>query len=294
MSPKSSSLAIVSNSTFEAKKALNLKHYDISSALQTSLEFHQLIAIFSDKVQPVIRHSGYEYRNAAFDLEIKSGMTSRHSYTYALKFQDQHLGELKLMRAQRFLAAEIKQLETLLCCLIYPLRNATLFQEALRLAYTDPLTKVNNRAAFNDTINREIQLAKRTHRDLSVIFLDIDHFKNINDSHGHDCGDAALSSVAGWIKQTLRVTDIVFRYGGEEFVIILSDTHLEGATLIAERIRQEISSHRLAYGIKLLDLTASLGVSCLRSDDSVNSLIQRADNAMYAAKREGRNQVIAA
>ncbi len=291
MNSKSSNLAIVSNNTFEAKKAFNLQHYDISSALQTSLEFNQLISIFSNKIQAVIAHSAYEYHNQEFNLAIRNGIVTRHAYTYVLKFEDEHLGELKLMRGKRFLQSEIRLLETLLCCLIYPLRNATLFQRAQRLAFTDPLTKVNNRTAFNDTINREIQLAQRNGRPLSVVFLDIDHFKKLNDTYGHECGDAALSSIAEWIKKALRASDIVFRYGGEEFVVILSDTDVEGANIIAERIRQEIGSHTLAYGINALNVTASIGVSSLKSGDTAAALIQRADGAMYQAKNCGRNQV---
>lgn len=291
MNSKSLNLAVVSNNTFEAKKTLNLQHYDISSALQTSLEFNQLISIFSNKIQNVIAHSAYEYRNTEFGLDIKNGIVTRNSYTYALKFEDQDLGELKLMRSKRFLQSEIRLLETLLCCLIYPLRNATLFQRAQKMAFTDPLTKVNNRASFNDTINRELQLAIRNKRHLSLVFLDIDHFKNLNDTYGHDCGDVALNSVAGWIKQALRGSDIVFRYGGEEFVVILSDTDLEGANIIAERIRNEICSHTLAYGINALEITASIGVSSLTANDTAASLLQRADSAMYMAKNSGRNQV---
>ncbi len=294
MSNKSANLAIVINNTFETKTPLDLQHYDISSALQTTLEFNELVSIFSSKIQDVIPHSGFEYTNELFGLNIKNGIVTRHSCTYTLIIEEQALGALKLMRGQKFTANEIKQLETLLCCLIYPLRNATLFRQAVQMAYTDPLTKVNNRAAFNDTITREFNLAKRTGRALSLIFLDIDHFKQLNDTYGHDCGDAALASVASWIKHALRGTDIVFRYGGEEFVVVLGDTDLAGASIIAERIRSEINSHKLAYGLNVVDITASLGVSTLCDVDSVPRLIQRADQAMYAAKQQGRNKVVQA
>jgi diguanylate cyclase (GGDEF)-like protein len=294
MSTKSANLAIVINNTLESRTPLDLHHYDISSALQTTLEFNELVVIFCNKIQSVIPHSGFEYTNELFNLNIKNGIVTRHACTYTLKIEEQELGELKLMRGQKFAQHELKQLETLLCCLIYPLRNATLFRQAVQMAYTDPLTKVNNRAAFNDTINREFNLAKRTGRNLSMIFLDIDHFKRLNDDHGHECGYMALAAVAGWIKNALRGTDIVFRYGGEEFVIVLGDTDLSGATLIAERVRSEINSHALAYGMKVLNITASLGVSTVVEGDTVATFIQRADQAMYSAKRNGRNQVVQA
>lgn len=284
-------LAVVSNKSFEASTAVNLHHYDISSALQTTLEFNELIAIFSNKIHATIPHTSVEYLNDEFDLEFKRGAISRHSCSYVLKVEEQPLGELKLTRSQRFGKTELRMLESLLCCLIYPLRNATLFHQALKMAYTDPLTRANNRAAFNDMVLREIKRAERNQQDLSLIFIDIDHFKFINDHHGHACGDLALSSVANWIRESVRGSDGLFRYGGEEFVVLLPETGLDGAMVIAERIRADIEAHTLAYGMEVINITASLGIASLHGDDSVDDFIRRADNAMYQAKRKGRNRI---
>lgn len=292
MNEKSANLAIISNNTFEATKAVNLHNYDISSALQTTLEFNELIAIFSSKIANKIPHSAYIYINQEFGLEVKSGVFTRHSCNYALKVEQQQLGELKLMRNYRFSDADLESLETLLCCLIYPLKNATLFHQALKMAYTDPLTQTHNRASFNDSMKREMSLATRNNQNLSLIFFDIDHFKSINDIYGHDCGDIALALGAKWIKESLRDSDMVFRYGGEEFVILLSDTDAAGAELLAERIRNSIEHHTIAYGMETIRITASLGVSSLRADDTVESFVKRADEAMYTAKNNGRNQVV--
>jgi diguanylate cyclase (GGDEF)-like protein len=139
-----------------------------------------------------------------------------------------------------------------------------------------------------------MSLAARNGKKMSLIFFDIDHFKNINDTHGHECGDIALASSAKWIKESLRESDIVFRYGGEEFVILLSDTDANGAELLAERIRASIEHHTIAYGMEAIKITASLGVSTLREDDTAESIVKRADDAMYAAKNGGRNQVVLA
>ncbi|MGR9046911.1 MAG: GGDEF domain-containing protein, partial [Gammaproteobacteria bacterium] len=270
MVENSSNLAIVSNNTFEATKAVNLHHYDISSALQTTLDFGELVTIFSNQIQSLLPHSGFRYINHEFNLEIQNGIITRNACTYAMKVEDQQLGELKLMRSQKFSQAEIKLLETLLCCLIYPLKNATLFQQALNMAYTDPLTQTRNRTAFDDSVRREIRLAHRNNKDLGLIFLDIDRFKFINDQYGHKCGDIALASVARWIKENIRSSDIIFRYGGEEFVILLSETDQEGTRLLAERIRQSIESHTLMHDMRTLKITASLGVSSLRGDDTID------------------------
>ncbi|MEY3808390.1 MAG: hypothetical protein RI893_1366 [Pseudomonadota bacterium] len=294
MVKKSANLAVISNNTFEATKAVNLHNYDISSALQTTMEFSELIAIFSSKIANKVPHSAYVYTNAEFELEVKSGVFTRHACNYALKVEQQQLGELKLMNNRRFRDTNLQLLETLLCCLIYPLKNATLFHQALKMAYTDPLTQMHNRASFNDAIKREMSLAVRNNKKLSLIFFDIDCFKAINDTYGHDCGDITLANCAKLIKQNLRNSDMVFRYGGEEFVILLSDTDASGAALLAERIRSSVEHHTLAYDMETIKITASLGVSTLKSNDTVESFIKNADEAMYIAKNNGKNQVVLA
>ena len=291
MTKISPNLAVIGNNTFDATKVVNLNHYDIGIALQTTLEFNKLITIFSNKIESMIHHSAFVYTNAEFGLEIKSGVFTQHSCTYALKFEEQPLGELKLMRNQRFDNAEFELLETLLCCLIYPLKNATSYHQALKTAYTDPLTQTNNRASFNDAVKREMSLAVRHSRSLSIIVLDLDHFKAINDRHGHKCGDITLTAAAKWIKGSLRSSDVVFRIGGEEFAILLSDTDLAGAELLAERIRNTIEFHTLSYDRATIKITASLGASSLRADDTVDTFIKRAVEAMCKAKKNGRNQV---
>jgi diguanylate cyclase (GGDEF)-like protein len=294
MIKKSTNLAVISNKAFEATKVVNLNHYDISSALQTTLEFDRLIANFSNKIESMIPHSGYSYTNAEFALDLKNGVISRHSCSYALKLEGMALGELKLMRQTKFSNDELELLETLLCCLIYPLKNVTLYQRAIKMAYTDPLTQANNRASFEHLVQREISLSVRYGKNLSILFLDIDNFKLINDSHGHDCGDMTLATVAKWIKKSMRSSDILFRYGGEEFVMLLSETDLAGARIVAERIRRSIASCTLSYDMAALRVTASIGVSALRSDDTVDTLVKRADEAMYEAKHTGRNKVAVA
>lgn len=292
MTKISPNLEIIGNNTFEATKFVNLKNrYDIISALQTTLEFNKLIANFIQKIESMVPHNAYVYTNAEFGLEIKKGVFTKHSCSYALKIEKQQLGVLKLTRNHKFENTELELLETLLCCLIYPLKNATLYHQALKMAHTDPLTQTNNRAAFDDYIKREISLATRHSKSLAIIFLDIDHFKYINDHHGHECGDIALASTAKWIKECLRSSDAVFRFGGEEFVILLSETDLVGAEVVAERIRSSIETHTLSYNMQAINITASLGVTELRANDTAETLVKRADSAMYRAKISGRNQV---
>jgi diguanylate cyclase (GGDEF)-like protein len=293
MKGKTANLAIVSNNTLPAKKSNKLQHqHNIVNALQTTLEFDQLIAIFSEKIESLIPHSGCIYTNEEFNIEMELGNKAHHSCSYTITIEEKQLGNLKLMRRNRFTHEELQFLETLLSYLVYPLNNASLLKQAINQAHIDPLTKTSNRAAFDSTVSREISLALRNDNSLSAIFLDIDHFKSINDNFGHACGDMVLSVTAKLIKQCARDSDLIFRYGGEEFVLLLSNTDLPGARRLAERIRKKLEHHTLAYNMDAIKVTASLGISTLRTNDNMESLIQRADNAMYQAKEQGRNQVI--
>jgi diguanylate cyclase (GGDEF)-like protein len=167
-------------------------------------------------------------------------------------------------------------------------------QELSRLTKVDPLTQVSNRRHFDEIGKAEIARAQRTGRPLSVIMVDIDHFKAINDTHGHLVGDKCLKLVARCLSQHVgRATDVVARYGGEEFAIILPETDKPDAFTLADRIRTAIAELALIYDGKSIRVTASLGVSgrVPAQQDTINSLVGDADRALYRAKQNGRNQV---
>lgn len=157
-----------------------------------------------------------------------------------------------------------------------------------QLVNSDSLTGLLNRRAFDERLDLEIQRAQRYNRPLSLLFIDIDHFKQVNDRHGHVVGDEVLRVMASVLKKGLRATDAACRYGGEEFAVILVETDKIEALSIAERIRIAAQNTRLEQ----LDRSAtiSIGVSFLSSEDLAVDLIQRADDSMYVAKKNGRNQ----
>jgi diguanylate cyclase (GGDEF)-like protein len=165
---------------------------------------------------------------------------------------------------------------------------------------TDPLTQVYNRRYLERRLEEEIARSKRYALDLSILMIDIDHFKFVNDSYGHQAGDATLSTVGSLIKSTLRESDVAARYGGEEFLIICASTAIDGAGLVAERLRHLVESHQVEIaddsgGSKTIQISLSIGAAGLNdSVDSMNKLIQAADKALYRAKQEGRNRVVIA
>ena len=174
------------------------------------------------------------------------------------------------------------------------LENARLFEETKTLAITDGMTGLYNHRYFLERITEEFERTKRYKRSLSLIMIDVDHFKKYNDTHGHPKGDGILKGVAKILKDTVRKSDTAARYGGEEFVIILPETGGEEALLVAEKLRMEVETHDFPGGETqpLGRITISQGVaSCKEELKSFDELIKNADNALYRAKEEGRNRV---
>lgn len=163
--------------------------------------------------------------------------------------------------------------------------------ELARLEVVDPLTDVPNRRGFYQALAPWMSLARRPGQPTAMIILCLDQFKRVNDSYGHAAGDAALKSMVETCKKQLRDSDLMGRLGGAEFAIQLPRTSLEDAMLVAERIRRAIEAMPVKAERALIKLTASLGVTTIRSDDSTVSLFKRADEALQAAKLRGENQV---
>lgn len=270
------------------------KALEITQTLQTTLDPERLVELFSAEIGELIPHHGLRYRNDDLDLEVKRGRQARHSCTYKLNIGDEPLGRLSLRRNQKFTEAEIETLEQLLCSLLYPLRNALLYQDALQMAQKDPLTGACNRAALDDMLRRELSHAERHNSSCALIVLDIDHFKSVNDRYGHIIGDCALKAVAHTVQSCIRDGDLLFRYGGEEFVVLMREADLEGAHLLAERMRNNIQHTPCQCSGANIELTISAGISALRKNDSPLSLFARADGALYRAKQSGRNRVCVA
>jgi two-component system cell cycle response regulator len=175
-----------------------------------------------------------------------------------------------------------------------PMRMATLVEDARRLAATDGLTGLMNRRAFSEALSREISSATRHAHPLSVIVLDIDHFKTINDTRGHNGGDAVLRALGRLLGTETRRSDLTGRWGGEEFVMALTHTNAAGARVVGDRLCQRISQLEIRIADAPIPITASLGIATLNAGETLDDLIARADHAMYEAKNAGRNRVQAA
>jgi two-component system cell cycle response regulator len=173
-----------------------------------------------------------------------------------------------------------------------PLRIAELMEESQRMAAIDPLTGLTNRRAFLAEMVVELARSRRYDVRLSMVLLDVDHFKAVNDTHGHAAGDAVLKRLGHLLRHELRITDACARWGGEEFVVALKNTGLADAELAAQRLLECVRRMEVSTGGQILRITASLGVATFDGQGSVDALIDHADRAMYSAKVGGRDRVV--
>ena len=201
-----------------------------------------------------------------------------------------------LMKSTRDMRETNKALEERLTLSKSEISNLQQSLEAIRAeSMTDPLTGLGNRKYFDRSIEMAVQNALANGEPLSLLMFDIDHFKSFNDSYGHLTGDQVLRLVGMSLKQTIKGQDITARYGGEEFAVVLPNTALRQALTVADHIRRAVMAKELkkkSTGEILGRVTISVGVSMLKPDDDTDSLIERADACLYAAKRNGRNRVI--
>ncbi|MEK7331466.1 MAG: GGDEF domain-containing protein [Candidatus Eisenbacteria bacterium] len=210
-----------------------------------------------------------------------------------LRLRDQSPGYLAVFRcrgAARFDVEDVRLLTLLAAWAVAALENLRLAQNVEKLAVTDDLTQVYNYRFLKSALRREIKRAGRYHQDLALLMIDVDNLKTYNDRHGHLRGSFLLREMAGLFATHVRSWDLVAKYGGDEFTVILPQTDLAGALTAAERLRGAVEEHRFPLA-RPGEITVSIGVSAFPADGQTTSaLIETADRALYLAKQRGRNQ----
>ncbi len=245
---------------------------------------------------------GYQEMGMQEELEVASwgtGISAHCILIVPLRTQGQSIGTLSALRFQKdhpYTEDDLVFFQDVAGRAALAIENALLHAEVQRLAITDALTEIYNRRGLLELGRREIERARRFSRPLSAIMVDLDRFKEVNDSYGHIAGDAVLRTIAERLSSSVREVDILGRYGGDEFILLLPETDPFMACAVAERIRQRVAIpiplSRFSGGEAALHLTASLGVANLMADTKdLEALIERSDAASYLAKRNGRNNV---
>ncbi|MCM0612229.1 GGDEF domain-containing protein [Marinobacter sediminum] len=281
--------------------ALRQAHQDWNSApdvftkltrrLSTTLSLETQLGILAEELGSIVPFDSlnYHHRVARRDFVFATGMGGPHRCEYRLNLEGVSLGTLTLHRRQKFSEEELQGIEMIIGAAICPLRNACQYLAIEQASLTDSLTGIPNKRAMDESLERTTQLADRHHEDYSLILCDLDHFKSVNDNHGHVVGDHLLQLAAEALERSLRTSDTVYRFGGEEFAILLPHTNDEDAKDVADRIRKAVCDIEIDCGGTKLSITASCGVAMHIEEELPGQWVARADEALYRAKSQGRN-----
>lgn len=263
----------------------------LTRRLSTTLSLDNQMAILAEEIGAVIPFDALQYRHqiGGTDFVYASGVGGPHRCDYRLNLEGEFYGTLSLRRRQKFTEQELEGIELILGATICPIRNACQFIAIEQAALTDSLTGVPNKRAMDEAMQRARQLSDRHGDKYSLILCDLDHFKAVNDNHGHVVGDHLLKLAARELEKAVRSSDSVYRFGGEEFAILLPHTTDQEARDVADRIRENIDAIVVNCGDIDVSVTASCGVAMHLTGEVADQWLARADEALYRAKDQGRN-----
>jgi diguanylate cyclase (GGDEF)-like protein len=277
----------------------------LAESLGQALDSDSLKTVIVDHLQPLVaghdiwlstKESGWEPVIGSRPIEDRlSGLPPRPAtwHTFPLISQQKLVGVLGVRHDNQPLTQPKRELlQAAASLLTVAVKNVQLFRTVRELAVIEPMTGCVTRHHGIERLAGELRRAQRSHMPLAVVMLDLDHFKAVNDHHGHLCGDQVLAGVGRILRDTLRMSDERCRYGGEEFLVVLPDTTLEGAARVAENLRARFAATPILCARGAVRFTASFGVTqALSGESDVNTVLGRADAALYAAKAAGRNRV---
>lgn len=263
----------------------------LTRRLSTTLNLETQLAILAEEIGSVVPFDCMNYRHqiAAREFVYATGMGGPHRCDYRLNLEGHFYGTLSLSRRQKFTEQELEAIELMLAIAICPVRNACQYITIEQAALTDSLTGVPNKRALDEVLARACSLGNRHGENYSLILCDLDHFKIVNDRYGHVVGDHILKLAAVELEKAIRNSDSVYRFGGEEFAILLPHTDEACAKAVADRIRQFINTISVNCGDTDVSVTTSCGVAQRLPDETAEQWLTRADEALYRAKHHGRD-----
>lgn len=259
--------------------------------LSTTLCLKTQLGIIAEEFASAITFDSMDYlhRIDCHEFEFSIGIGGAHHCEYRLLLEGCDYGTLLFRRRYKFSEEELNGFEILIKTVICPLRNAFRFIAMEQATLTDSLTCIGNKRAMTEDLSKATALASRHTAPWSLILCDLDHFKRVNDTHGHLVGDQVLTRAAEQIKRSLRNSDTVYRFGGEEFAILLPHTDVQAARDVADRVRLAIEDIQIKTDRETINVSASCGVAEHMKDEDFMCWLARADEALYRAKDRGRN-----
>jgi len=270
---------------------VQLKQLEFHALLHRKLDLERLFECLLTEGQAFVQFDGLQFLAASRGSDITLGFARTHRQRFELRLGDRMLGEITLMRARKFSGRDEREAERLVESLIYPLDNALEHHAVLMKAITDSATGLRNQKALDEQLPREIRLVRRVEQPLAMILLSVDQLESISELHGDEVGEKAWHSVARTLAARLRQSDLIFRTSEDNFCIVLNQTGLHGATILAERLLADVD-RCVSYDNVQFVLTASAGLTELDATDDAESLMLRAQHALAEASESGRNQVI--
>ena len=254
--------------------------------LQCSMQPEILLKIFHQEISKQLPVCGLTFYGQHQILTITETEQKVSSLSLELTIEDSTLGRLQFNLKQSIAEIQKEYIKQLTQLLTFPLRNALDYQEMKKLAFNDQLTGLANRHHFSIAFKNSIRNSISHRRSFALLVLDLDGFKTVNDKLGHQTGDLVLTTFSQVLSDCLRETDQVFRYGGDEFTIILNDAADASVPQIVERIQNQMAANAL---LSELNISCSIGSARYQTDDNLYSLFERADRALYRAKNKGDN-----
>lgn len=249
--------------------------------LQTTLDVKEMIDIFATEVAKYIDFSGIYFKHADVSATARGSRQAKAERQFELKINDQYFALLTYTLNMPISIQNYKILTELHQLLIKPLHNAVKYHQAMQLAMQDSLTKLGNRRSFDESIQRAMAQATRRHARVGLILSDLNKFKAINDTFGHAIGDNVLVQFSIALRKSVRNADTVFRFGGDEFAIIVVDASEQSLVAIEHRIYHAMAQDAL---LTKYNVTSSLGLTFMNKADSASSFFKRADKALYSQK----------
>ncbi|SFM24999.1 GGDEF domain-containing protein [Marinobacter zhejiangensis] len=264
----------------------------LACRLATTLVLEEQIALFTETLQVLVPFDQLTYRHQIGKQEmiLRHGMGGPHRCEYRLTLQGESYGAMTISRRQRFAEEELTAIEQMLAVAISHIRNACQYAAIEQTALTDALTAIPNKRALDEALTKACSIAERHCEDYTLILCDLDHFKQVNDNHGHIIGDHLLRACAKAIELAVRNSDALFRFGGEEFAVVLPHTSERDAQIVAERIRERVAEIKVNCGESDLAVTISAGIATRQRAETPEQWTARADEALYRAKKAGRNR----
>lgn len=281
------------------KNEKNIIHLDINKAFVSNFVIEKIkrdfFAQMPDMPEFTIRDFGHDIVKEKIneDEKILSFEDIQSSHIFPIIFEGRLLGGVCFFSKDQINYSDFKFYNTMINEFLLLFKMRFLYSETEYLSVTDGLTGLYNRRHFEYNLEREFSRVMRYRGDLSLAIVDIDFFKKVNDTYGHQYGDYVLKEISNLLSLSFRKTDMIYRYGGEEMAVILTETTIENALIPVERFRQRVSEHKFCYNDVETNITVSIGLSTnFETIETEKSFVESADKALYKAKQDGRNRVI--